>query len=171
MKTKNSIALAAIAIAFLPVVNAEESSPAGHDHAQHADHENTAGPNGGRIIHSVEPHAEFLVTAERKIQITFLGEDGKAIPAGAQSITAIGGDRSSPTRMTFEKSDDFFISDKALPEGNDIPIVLMIKLSPEAKTVTEKFNINLAQCPTCQHQEYACTCPHGEDDHEGHDHN
>ena len=44
----------------------------GHDHGEgeneHGDHDHDtveAGPNGGRILTSVEPHAEFLVTEDR----------------------------------------------------------------------------------------------------------
>ena len=45
-----------------------------------------------------------------------------------------------------------------IPEGKMLPVVLQIKATPEAKTTTEKFNLNLADCLTCQHLEYACTC-------------
>lgn len=55
------------------------------------------------------------------------------------------------------------ISDKAVPEGNDLPTVVQIKATPDAKAVTEKFNLNLAQCPTCENKEYACTWAHGEE--------
>jgi hypothetical protein len=41
--------------------------------------------------------------------------------------------------------------------------VVQIKVTPDAKTVTEKFNLNLEKCPTCKYQEYACTCEHAED--------
>ncbi len=38
-------------------------------------------PNGGRIIDSVEPHAEFLITADKKIEIRFLDDAGKVVLA------------------------------------------------------------------------------------------
>src|SRR6056297_132527 len=54
----------------------------GHDHSgekeasheEHGDHEHAhgdieAGPNGGRILDDVEPHLEFLVTEDRKVEI------------------------------------------------------------------------------------------------------
>jgi len=37
---------------------------------------------------------------------------------------------------------------------------VQIKLTPEAKTVVEKFNLNLSECPGCKLKEYACTCEH-----------
>jgi len=51
-----------------------------------------------------------------------------------------------------------------IPEGENLPTVVQIKANPDAKAVTEKFNLNLAQCPTCKNKEYACTCEHGHED-------
>lgn len=168
----------ALAIAGAGNLMAEEKGHEGHDHAEHAEkgHEEhaeaKAGPNGGKVIHEVEPHLEFFVTKDRKVQITALGEDGKMIPIAEQSVSITGGDRANPTRMTLTKEGDVLVSDKAFPEGNDFPVVVQIKATPDAKTVIEKFNLNLNDCPTCKYQEYACTCEHGgeEDGHEGHDH-
>ncbi len=165
----------ALAIAGAGNLMAEEKGHEGHDHAEHAEegHEEAkAGPNGGKVIQAVEPNLEFFVTKDRKVQITALDKDGKATPIGAQSVKVIGGDRSNPTRMTLAKQGDVLISDIAFPEGNDFPVVVQIKATPDAKTVIEKFNLNLNDCPTCKHQEYACTCDHGgeEKGHEGHDH-
>lgn len=165
MKTNISILLAVFGLALSPALRAEEK---GHDHAEHAKKE--AGPNGGRIVTSTEPHYEFFVTPENKVKITFLDEAGKPVALKEQSVTAIGGDRAKPTKMTFAKDGESLVSDKALPEGKEPPIVLQVKVTPDAKTVTEKFNVNLADCPTCKHKEYACTCDHGGDEHEGHDH-
>lgn len=129
-------------------------------------------PNGGRIIEAVEPHAEFLITADKKIEIRFLDDGGKVVAPAAQTATVTMGDRAAPTKLTFAKDGDKLVSDKVIPEGKDLPVVLQIKTTPDAKNVTEKFNLNLAKCPTCSNAEYACTCEHGggEKGHEGHDH-
>ena len=129
-------------------------------------------PNGGRIIHKVEPHAEFLLTKDKRIEIRFLDDSGKVIAPAAQSVAIVMGDRAAPTRLAFTKDGDKLVSDKAVPEGNNLPVVLQIKTTPDAKTVTDKFTLNLSDCPTCSHLEYACTCDHGDDEkgHEGHDH-
>ncbi len=150
MKTKISILLAVVSLA-LP------SLYAGGDHV-HIKRE--AGPNGGRVVTSVTPRYEFFVTPEKKVKITFLGDDGKAVPAKDQVITAVGGDRAAPTKLTFAKDGDSLVSDKPLPEGKELPIVVQVKVTPEAKTVTEKFTVNMATCPECKHAEYACTCDH-----------
>lgn len=148
MKTKIIVLLAILALPFL---NAAED----HVHAK-----KEVGPNGGRVVTSVTPHYEFFVTPEKKVRITFLGEDGKGVPAKDQVITAVGGDRAAPTKLTFAKDGDSLVSDKPLPDGKELPIVLQVKITPVAKAVTEKFNVNMATCPECKYAEYACTCDH-----------
>ncbi len=140
-----------------------------HKHDDDHDHdEKMVGPNGGRVVTSTEPHFEFLVLEDRKLKITFLSEEGEAVAPGKATITAVGGERSKPTKFAFAEADGALVSDAALPEGEQIPIVLQVKLTPDAKTVTEKFTVNLAKCPTCEYKEYACICDH-DHDHE-HDH-
>jgi len=150
MKTRISILLAIVSF-VLPSLRAAED----HDHAK-----KEAGPNGGRVVMNVTPRYEFFVTPERRVRITFLGDDGKAVPAKDQVITAVGGDRAAPTKLTFAKDGDSLLSDKPLPEGKELPIVVQVKVTPDAKTATEKFTVNLATCPECKHAEYACTCDH-----------
>jgi len=125
------------------------------------DHEKVqAGPNGGRILHGVEPHLEFLVTEDRKVRITAVDDENEAIPIAAQSVRVIGGDRTNPTRLSFEKEGDVLVSDSTVPEGENFPVVVQIKPTPDAKTVLEKFQVNLEDCPTCEYREYACVCDH-----------
>lgn len=131
----------------------EEKGHEGHDHAK-----KIAGPNGGRILTGVEPHLEFFLTQDRKVKITAVDEDGKAVDLGEQSVTVTGGSRAKPTRLTFTKDGNSLISDKAFPEGKMLPVVVQIKAKPDAKSVIEKFILNLSDCPTCKYLEYACTC-------------
>jgi hypothetical protein len=125
-----------------------------------AGEKNIAGPNDGRVLTKSEPHAEFFVMKDRKVQITFLGENGKPVAPAAQVVTVTAGDRSAPTTLRFAQSGDVLISDVALPAGNDFPAVVQIKAAPEKKAVTERFNVNLAICEECGKAEYACTCGH-----------
>jgi len=147
----------------------DHSDHEGHDHAEH-DHEEIEAPNGGRIIDSVEPHLEFYVDESGNVKITFLNDEGSIVPPGEQKISVIGGDRSNPTRLSFSSEGDALVSNKALPSGNNLPIILNINASSGSKVIREKFNLNLSQCPTCNYKEYACVCEHGEDDDEGDDH-
>ena len=143
---------AATTVAFVPAFAADSH---GHDHGA-----KIKAPNGGRVVTAVEPHFELLVTAERGLQVTFLGEHGKAIAPAAQKITATGGSRSAPTKFTFAKAGNTLLSDKPLPEGKVIPLVMRIKMTADAKAVTERLSLNLNDCPTCKYKEYACACAH-----------
>ena len=161
MKTKIAIiAIIAALVATLTFANAAEKLKA---------------PNGGRTIDSVTPHAEFLITKDKKIEIRFLDDAGKVVPPAAQTITVTMGDRSAPTKLVFAQDGDKLVSDKTIPEGKELPVVVQIKTTPEAKTVSAKFNLNMAKCPTCENPEYACACAHGAKEkgheaHPGHEH-
>ncbi len=154
MKTTLALTVALFGLALSPALHAAEKEK-DHDHAKRE-----AGPNGGRVIHSVEPHYEFFVMEDRKVKITFLGEDKKAIAAAGQTVSAIGGKRSKPTKMAFTSDGGSLVSDQPLPAGDMVPIVLTVKVSPDAKAVTEKFTIDMKDCSECDLKEYACTCDH-----------
>jgi len=160
----------------------KEESHAGHgheahdEHAEHDHHEKQAGSNGGRLITSVEPHLEFFVTEEGFVQITFLGEDNEILAPKEQTVSLVGGDRQNPVRLGFATKGQVLVSTEPLPDGNNLPIILSIKPDKASKSVREKFNLNLSDCPTCDFKEYACICAHGEEAGEhgdscaGHDH-
>ncbi len=134
---------------------------AGSDHdTPHAHEKKEAGPNGGRVITSVTPHVEFLLTSERKVKITFLDDEYTIVSLSTQHISLIGGNRSNPTQLSFTQEGQVFISDKSLPEGNNLPIILTIQPDEESESVIEKFNLNTSDCPSCDYQEYACICGH-----------
>ena len=151
-----TLAIAALGLAF--TVNAAEKDD--HDH----EHETKAGPTGGKLITEVEPHVEFFVNKDNKVEIRFIDDDMKVVARGEQVISVTLDDRSAPTKLSFTKEGNMLISDKAIPEGENLPTVVQIKTTPDAKSVTEKFNLNLEQCPTCKNKEYACTCAHGEEE-------
>jgi hypothetical protein len=158
MKNKLLTSLLTLALAF--TVSAADKDKHDHEH----EHAAKAGPTGGKLITEVEPHVEFFVNKDKKVEIRFVDDDNKVVAPGEQVISVTLGDRSAPTKLSFTKDGDKLISDKAVPEGNDLPTVVQIKAKPDAKSVTEKFNLNLEQCPTCKNKEYACTCAHGEEE-------
>jgi len=133
----------------------------GHDHADHAEHVKASGPNGGRIIESVEPHLEVLLTDDRKLRITQLDAENQAVPMGTQEINAMLADRAAPTSLVFSRDGDSLLSNQVVPEGNMNPIVISIKDTADAsQTHRIKFILDLADCPTCDYLEYACICDH-----------
>ncbi len=166
MKLKSLLTIAAIALGFACTAGAAEDK---HDHDKVK-----AGPTGGKLITAVEPHVEFFVNKDKKVEIRFVDDDNKVVAPGEQVITATLGDRAKPTKLVFSKDGNKLISDQAVPAGNDYPTVVQIKANAKAKAVNAKFNLNMTKCPKCPNAEYACTCDHGDDhDHkegDGHDH-
>ena len=69
------------------------------------------------------------------------------IIAGLSPITGSAGERSAPVKLAFAKGKDadanVLISDKALPEGAHVPMILVIKATADAKAVTERFELHL----------------------------
>jgi hypothetical protein len=126
-----------------------------HDHSketpeEHHEHEENVskGPNGGHVIESKAGFSfEVTVDKERKARIVFLDKDNKPVALGQQSITGIAGERSAPTKLAFAKGKDadanVLIADKPLPAGAHVPIILMIKTTPDAKAATERFELHL----------------------------
>lgn len=141
------LALAVVAFALLPAQAQDKKK-------------RTAGPNGGRVIETLEPRAEFFVTADRKVQITFLDKAGKPIAPADQVVAVTAGKRSAPTKLAFARSGDALVSTTPLPPGDDLPAVVQIKPAPSGKTVTERITVDLSVCGECKLTEYACTCAH-----------
>ena len=154
MKSIRSLAaiLSILSVLLVPLVLSSNASA--------AETNQVAGPNGGRIIATVTPRAEFFVTADRKVQITFLDDAGKAIAPAEQVVTVTTGDRAAPTKLTFTKTATALLSTASLPAGNDLPAVVQIKSAPTSPTITAKFTLDLNKCGECKLAEYACTCAH-----------
>jgi len=119
-----------------------------------------AGPNGGRLLTVIEPHAEFFVTPDRQVQITFVDDHLAPIAPAQQTVVVTAGDRSNPTTLSFTRHGDVLLSDGPLPAGNNFPTVVQIKVNPDAKATVARFNFNPIICPECSHPEYACICDH-----------
>ena len=126
----------------------------GHDHANEAKHEQADhddhghGPSGGEIIRSEAGFAfEIRVDQDRRARVVFLDRENKAVALGTRTISGIAGERSAPTRLTFKRGTgaeaDTLISDQPLPAGDHVPLILTIKTAPEAKAVTERFELHL----------------------------
>lgn len=158
MKLKALLIVAACALGLAFNSSAEDKHDHDHEHAA------KAGPTGGRLITQVEPHVEFFVNKDKKVEIRFVDDDNKVVAPGEQVITASLGDRSKPTKLVFTKDGDKLVSDKTVPEGNDYPTVVTIKTSAKAKAVNAKFNLNMTKCPKCPNPEYSCVCEHGDDE-------
>lgn len=115
----------------------------------HGHEENVSkGPNGGHLIQSKAGFSiEVSVDKERKARVLFLDKDNKAVALGEQSLSGVAGERSAPTKLTFAKGKDadanVLIADKPLPAGAHVPIILVIKTTPDAKATTERIELHL----------------------------
>jgi hypothetical protein len=147
MKTKLKLSTTLLLALFAsPLAFAADDHDHDHDH-KHEDHV-TQGPNGGHVIESEAGFSfEVTVDKERKARVLFLGKNKKPVALGEQSITGIAGQRSAPVKLAFAKGSEqdanVLISDKALPAGTHVPMILNIKTAPDAKTVTERFELHL----------------------------
>src|SRR6266481_6204750 len=153
--SKLASTLAIVATFTLPAFAAEKEK---HEHGAVK-----VGPTNGRLITAVEPHVEFLVTKDKKIEIRFVDDSNKVVAPGTQEITVTLGERAKPTKLTFTKEGDKLVSSGPVPEGNDLPTVVQIREKAGAKAVNEKFNLDLNKCPTCENAEYNCKCDHAAD--------
>jgi hypothetical protein len=123
-----------------------------HEHGKEEHHEHeehiTKGPNGGHVVESKAGFSiEVTVDKERKARIVFLDKDNKVVALTEQSITGIAGERSAPTKLSFAKGKDadanVLMADQPLPAGAHVPVILMIKTTPDAKAVSERFELHL----------------------------
>ena len=87
----------------------------------HKHEKKVAGPNGGMVITAVEPHLEFYVNKDRKVEITALSEDLKAAKLSGQVIAVTAGDRSKPTKLEFKEDGGKLVSTNALPDATTNP--------------------------------------------------
>lgn len=128
--------------------HAEHDHDHDHDHEHEEEHAKAKkGPNGGLLVETVTPAIEVSVDKDRKARIVFVDKDNKALPLEKQVITGTSGERSNPVKLTFtagkDKDANVLISDKALPEGAHVPMILVIKATPDAKATTARFELHL----------------------------
>jgi hypothetical protein len=120
-----------------------------HEHEEEEDHDHAKkGPNGGHVVESKAGFAfEITVDKDRKARVVFLDKELKAAALAAQSLSGIAGERSAPVKLAFTKGKDadanVLVSDKALPAGAHVPMILVIKATADAKAVTERFELHL----------------------------
>jgi hypothetical protein len=151
MKTKLKLTTTIFALFASPLAFAADH----HDHSkespeEHHKHEKNVskGPNGGHVIQSKAGFSiEVTADKERKTRIIFLDKELKPLALGEQSITGVAGERSAPVKLAFAKGKDadanVLIADKALPAGAHVALLLVVKAAPDAKAVTERFELHL----------------------------
>lgn len=117
-----------------------------------------AGPKGGRLLETEPLKAEFFVTADRKVEITFYDASLKPTDPGAQTITVTAEPASGKTKLEFEKTATGFVSKTALPAGEPYRVVVQARATADAKPKNFRVDLDLAICGGCDKAEYACVC-------------
>ena len=118
-----------------------------------------AGPNGGRMLEAEAYQAEFLVTAERRVEVTFFDEAMTPVAPASQQVDVMaerpGGGRK---KLAMQPTETAFVSVEPLPVGEPYRVVVQIRPTPEARPKNFRIDLNLAVCGGCSLAEYACIC-------------
>jgi hypothetical protein len=117
-----------------------------------------AGPKGGRLLGAEPPRAEFFVTADRHVEITFYDASLQPVAPGEQAVQVTAEAPGDRTRLTMEKTSASFRSREPLPAGEPYRVVVQIRPTPDARPMNFRVDLNLHVCGECSRAEYACTC-------------
>ena len=142
MKTK----LAALALTFMLTA----SFAFGHGGVE-------LGPQGGRILEfskNESMHGEVTVK-DGKFHIAVLDKDMKPVALADQSLTATGGTRQKPEKLTVEKTDTGFVL-PAVEPGQWL--IVQFKENAKAKAITARLEYDTSTCEACDAAEWVCKC-------------
>ena len=120
-----------------------------------------AGPKGGRLLDTAPQKAEFFVTKDRKVEVTFYDAALKPVAPGAQVVAVTAEPKSGSTKVELEKTATGFLSKSPLPSTTEpYRVVVQVRATPEARPANFRVDLNLATCGECKLAEYACICAH-----------
>lgn len=143
MKLK-SLILAVAALSGAVALNAAEKS--------------VGGPKGGRLLEVDGQKAEFFVTKDKKVEITFYDSALKPVAPAEQVVAVTAEPKSGRTKIDLEKTATGYVSKTALPEGTPYRVVVQMRAKPDAKPQNFRVDLDLENCGECKRAEYACTC-------------
>jgi len=119
-----------------------------------------SGPKGGRIFTTEAPHAEFFVEKDRKVAVTFYDATLKPVAPGDQVVAAVAEAKTGKVKLEFAKTPTGFVSQQALPEGDDYTVVVQLRDTAAAKPKNHRIRFHAEICGECKRAEYACACEH-----------
>jgi hypothetical protein len=115
------------------------------------------GPNGGRILEFSKDetmHGE-VSRKDGKFHVALFDKNMKPVKVNEQTLTATGGTREKPEKLTVEKSDSGFVV-PLVKEGQWL--ILQFKEKPASKAVTARFEYDTGTCSKCKAEEWVCKC-------------
>lgn len=116
------------------------------------------GPKGGRLLEVEGQKAEFFVTKDKKIEITFYDAALKPVAPADQVVAITAEPQSGRTKVDLEKTATGYISKAPVPEGTPYRVVVQMRAKPDGKPQNFRVDLNLSHCKECDRTEYACTC-------------
>ena len=146
MKMKSLLLVVAALSGFVPAQAAEKI---------------VGGPKGGRLLETEPQKAEFFVTKDRKVEITFYDAALKPVAPVAQVVAITAEPKSGRAQVELEKTATGFISKTALPASAEpYRVVVQVRAKPDAAPKNFRVDLNLETCGECKRAEYACICAH-----------
>lgn len=117
------------------------------------------GPNGGRLVGFSKDkslHGEILVN-DGKFHLTLLDKDRKPVGVSDQTLTATGGTRKAPEKLTVTKDAKGF-SFPIVKEGEWL--ILQFKSNGKSQAITARMHYDTSNCSECSSPEWLCKCKH-----------
>ncbi|MCC5848484.1 MAG: hypothetical protein JJU29_10340 [Verrucomicrobia bacterium] len=130
-----------------------------HEHGHDHDHPHPKVELSGRHLSQAGQHFEFRLLPDNRAVVIPLNEKKEALAPGNQEVQLTGGDRSAPVRIAFEKTDVHWISMEALPDVQNMPVVLRVTHAGD-RPLFFRFQLDRRICGECGKMEYACSCDH-----------
>ncbi len=115
------------------------------------------GPNGGRLLElGKNPvlHAEVTLKDD-KFHVAVLDKALKPVELKEQTLTATGGTRQKPEKLTVEKTAEGFVIPAVKPGQW---LIMQFKENAKAKAVTARMEYNTENCDACDSEEWVCKC-------------
>jgi len=115
------------------------------------------GPNGGRILELAKNgaiHAEVTLK-DGKFHVALLDKEMKPVEVKDQSITATGGTRQKPEKLTVEKTAAGFVMPAVQPGQW---LIVQFKENDKARAVTARMQYDTSNCDACDSPEWICKC-------------
>ncbi|MFC4995085.1 hypothetical protein [Rubritalea tangerina] len=169
MKHRTLLIASALAWPFIPsceqqkqetVVHSNDSSCLHCSKCSTKEEKIVEGPNHGQLIKDLSPHAELVALENGKLKVYLYDELMQPIEPKDQTLSITTGEAISPVELTFVTSDNTFLSEQALPEGDKFPTTLTIKNTQSSETSSAEFTLSRETCneacddATCEDHTY-----------------
>lgn len=117
-----------------------------------------AGPSGGKLVGTAPDQAEFLISSDGLVTITFLDAEQRPVPPGARTASVFAQLDSGKKQIELDRHGEHLVSREPLPQPEGYMLILQTRSSPEDKPANTRIKYQMHTCGGCDRREYACTC-------------